>query len=291
MHGKITKGVGGFYTVLAEDNNIICCKAKGALRNMKITPLVGDEVIIQEHNDGYIIKNILERKNMLIRPNVANVSQVLIVMACTRPEPNFMMLDKLIAICENIGLNIILCFNKTDLADTEKIKNIKSIYDKTPYKNFFISAKNKISTDLSKVFHNNTTVLAGPSGAGKSTLINTLCPSFYLNTGDISEKIGRGKHTTRHTELLVLDNNSYIVDTPGFTNIDIADIEYEDIKYCFNEFLQYEGMCRYNTCMHDSEPGCRVKTALSENEISQSRYKNYIAIKNEILNTPRSYKK
>lgn len=291
MQGKITKGVGGFYTVLTEDKKLITCNVKGIFRNKNITPTVGDDVIVQFKDNGYVISKILERENMLIRPSVANVSQVMIVMACEKPEPNFLILDKLTAIGENKNLNIIICFNKTDLADSMKIKKIREIYEKTPYNIYFINAKNKIICNIEDVLYNNTTVLAGPSGVGKSTLINCISPNYNLNTGEISEKIGRGKHTTRHTELLVLNENTYIADTPGFTNIDISEIDIENLKYCFAEFLKYEGMCKYASCMHEHEPDCRIKGAVQNNEISRSRYDNYIAIKNEISSNSRSYKK
>ena len=291
MRGKITKGVGGFYTVLTDNKKIITCNIKGIFRNKNITPMVGDDVIVDFKDDGYVISQILERKNMLIRPNIANVSQVMIVMACCKPEPNFLILDKLTAICENKSLKVIICFNKIDIADREKINKIKKIYEKTAYNIYFINAKNGINSNIVYDLADNTTVLAGPSGVGKSTLINCISPDFYLNTGEISEKIGRGKHTTRHTELLVLNDNTYIADTPGFTNIDISEIDIENLRYCFEEFLKYDGMCRYNSCMHEHEPDCRIKDAVKNNEISKSRYDNYIAIKNEISSNSRSYKK
>lgn len=291
MQGKITKGVGGFYTVLTDDKKLITCGIKGIFRNKNITPTVGDDVVVQFKDNGYVISQISERKNMLIRPSVANVSQVLIVMACIKPEPNFLVLDKLTAICEDKNLKVIICFNKTDIADSAKIDKIRKIYEKTPYSIFFINAKNKETGSIKDVLYNSTTVLAGPSGVGKSTLLNCISPDFYLNTGEISEKIGRGKHTTRHTELLVLNENSYIVDTPGFTNIDMAEIDIENLKYCFAEFAEFDGMCKYNSCMHEHEPGCRIKEAVKNNEISQSRYESYINIKNEISSNPRSYKK
>lgn len=291
MYGKITKGVGGFYTVLTDDNNYITCSVKGVFRNQNITPMVGDDVFLEQGDNHFVIAKILKRKNMLIRPNVANISQVVIVMACIRPEPNLMVLDKLTAICETRNLNIVICFNKMDLVNNEKIEFLKGIYEKTPYEILFTSANQRNISNLEQLLQNNITVFAGPSGVGKSTLINVVNPSFYLNTGEISEKIGRGKHTTRHTQLLVLNDKSYIVDTPGFTNIDIAEIEFEKIRDCFAEFEKYEGMCQFTSCMHDSEPNCAVKEALEDGNISRSRYDNYIAIKNEILLNTRNYKK
>lgn len=291
MQGKITKGVGGFYTVLTDDKKLITCGIKGIFRNKNITPAVGDDVVVQFKDNGYVISQISERKNMLIRPSVANVSQVMIVMACAKPEPNFLVLDKLTAICEDKNLKVIICFNKTDIADSAKIDKIRKIYKKTPYNIFFINAKNKETGSIKDVLYNNTTVLAGPSGVGKSTLLNCISPDFYLNTGEISEKIGRGKHTTRHTELLILNESTYIADTPGFTNIDMSEIDIENLKYCFAEFAEFDGMCKYSSCMHDQEPDCRVKEAVKNDEISQNRYESYISIKNEISSNPRSYKK
>jgi ribosome biogenesis GTPase len=178
-----------------------------------------------------------------------------------------------------------------DLVNSEKIKFLKDIYEKTPYKILFTSADTKNISELLQILQDNITVFAGPSGVGKSTLINAVNPSFHLNTGQISEKIKRGKHTTRHTELLALNEKSYIVDTPGFTNIDITEVEFDQIKYCFAEFDKYEGMCQFASCMHDSEPHCAVKDALANGKISRSRYENYIAIKNEIFLNTRNYKK
>jgi ribosome biogenesis GTPase len=291
MYGKITKGVGGFYTVLTTDGKYITCSVKGIFRKQNITPTIGDNVVLEQVDKHFVIAKILSRKNVLARPTVANISQAILVAACTKPEPNLMVLDKLTAICEAKELNIIICFNKTDLASDEKIHILKEIYKKTPYKILFTSANKKNIFNLQQLLQDHITVFAGPSGVGKSTLINAVNPSFYLNTGDISEKIGRGKHTTRHTELLVLNETSYIVDTPGFANVDINEIKFKKIKHCFAEFEQYNGLCQFASCMHDSEPNCAVKNALADGYISSSRYENYIAIKNEILLNTRNYKK
>lgn len=283
MQGRIIKGVGGFYTVLTEDKQIITSGIKGIFRNQDITPFVGDEVGLQKEDDGgYVIAQILERKNELLRPAVANVTQVMIVVACTRPKPNLMMLDKLIASCEHAGLNILLCFNKIDIATKEDMERLNEIYSKTPYEIFFVSAVKGQLSVLKEKFKNQTTVLAGPSGAGKSTLLNAVNPTFFLSTGGLSEKIGRGKHTTRHVELLVLDETSYIVDTPGFTNIDLTKTDIANMDEIFAEFRPYLGRCKFASCVHDSEPECAIKEALSEGKISESRYNNYLIMHDEM---------
>lgn len=283
MRGKIIKGVGGFYTVLTEENHRVTGGIKGIFRNQNIVPMVGDNVIVQKEKDGsFVIAQILERKNALLRPAVANVTQMIIVAACTRPKPNLMMLDKLIASYEQIGLKIIMCFNKVDIAKKADVEHLKQIYGKTSYELFFVSAKEAKLGGLKKHLYHETTVLAGPSGAGKSTLLNAIHPAFFLRTGKVSEKIGRGRHTTRHVELLCLDETSYIVDTPGFTNIDLTDMEIEKVDELFVEFRPYLGKCKFTSCAHDSEPECAVKEALQEGKISGSRYRNYLVIKDEI---------
>ncbi len=269
--------------MLTEDGDCVVSGIKGIFRNQNIVPLVGDDVLLQQENEGsYVIAQILERKNTLLRPAVANITQVVIVAACTRPKPNLMMLDKLIASCEQSDVQIILCFNKTDIATEEEIEQLSEIYAKTPYEVFFVSAEKGQLGKIDEKLQHQTTVLAGPSGAGKSTLLNALNPEFFLRTGELSEKIGRGKHTTRHAELLCLDEKSYIVDTPGFTNVDLTSMDIENADELFAEFVPYLGKCKFASCVHDSEPKCAVKDALQEGKISRSRYENYLAIKEEI---------
>ncbi len=292
MRGKITKGIGGFYSVLTEEGATLVCSVKGAFRKKNITPYVGDNVVVKLEEDSMhgLVVEIEARENFLVRPPVANVSQAMIVFACEAPKPNLMVLDKLTAICENKDLNIILCFNKTDLADHRQIQTLKDIYEKTPYETCFFSAQ-KDKLKLMEMFQHHTTVLAGPSGVGKSTILNAIDPSLELATGEVSEKIGRGRHTTRHVELLSLAPESYVLDTPGFTAVDVTEITLEDIRYAFAEFDAFYEECKFTYCRHDSEPGCAVKEAVEKGVISAKRYENYLKIKDEIIQHDREKKR
>ncbi len=289
MTGKIIKGVGGFYYVHLHNNFIYECKAKGVFRNQNIKPMVGDDVdidiISEEDKTGNII-NIHERTNSLIRPAVSNVSQAIIIFALSNPKPNYNLLDRFLIMMNLQDIKTIICFNKSDLVSEEEIKTVKEIYEKCGY-DVVITAANKDSGEngidiLKKVLTDKTTVLAGPSGVGKSSIVNAVCPHVDVKTGNISEKIKRGKHTTRHTELMCIGGDTYILDTPGFSSLYIENIEPEDLKYYYNEFEQFEGKCRFNGCIHINEPDCAVKDALSEGIVSKLRYDNYKQLYEEL---------
>lgn len=287
MTGKIIKGIAGFYYVHVVGMGVFECKAKGILRNKKIKPLVGDNVEIDILDRQEFLGNIIEvlpRKNALIRPAVANVDQALVVFAVSHPNPNYNLLDRFIVMMQKQDIDTIVCFSKKDLADDKKLEEIEDIYRKCGCRLQFISVMNKEGIDdvLRPLLSGKTTVFAGPSGVGKSSLTNELLSQSKMEIGSVSEKIGRGRHTTRHSEIINIEGDTYIMDTPGFTSFYVSDIEAEYLKYYFDEFEAYEGKCRFNGCVHINEPDCAVKQAVEEGIISRVRYNNYIEIYNEL---------
>ena len=286
MTGKIIKGIGGFYYVVCENGVTYECKAKGVFRNRKIKPLVGDNVEIEildaEKNLGNI-EDILPRFNWLNRPAVANVDQTVIIFAVSAPAPNFNLLDRFLINMEQHEVPTIICFNKIDLEGFRQSEDICRSYTKSGYEVLFISAESGYGINtLEAVIKGKTTVFAGPSGVGKSSTLNSLFPDANVQTGGLSEKIQRGKHTTRHSELMFVDDDTYIMDTPGFSSLYTEGIEAEDLKLYFPEIAAYTGTCKFNMCNHISEPGCLVKKAVSDGRISKMRYDDYVMIYNEL---------
>ena len=279
MQGKIVKGIAGFYYVHVVESGLYECKAKGVFRKEKIKPLVGDVVeidVLDEEKKTGNIREIAERKNELIRPAVANIDQALVVFAITKPKPHFNLLDRFLIMMESKGIPVILCFNKQDIATDEEIQSIRGIYDTCGYEVFFTSAmENNHVDELKEKLRGKTTAIAGPSGVGKSSLINLFQQNVQMETGSISEKIERGKHTTRHSELVWIEDNTYIMDTPGFSSLYTNEFEKEELKYYFTEFAPFEGKCKFQGCDHIHEPGCAVKEALEQEKIHPVRYENY----------------
>ncbi len=284
--GKILKGVAGFYYVHVAESGIYECKAKGIFRLENQKPLVGDDVVIDVLSESDMegnITEILPRRSELLRPAVANVDQVLLVFAVTKPKPNINLLDRMLVRMERDEIPSIICFNKCDLAKEDDIRRLQEIYEKTAYPVRFITTQNPDDVaSIKSFFTGKTTALAGPSGVGKSTLINQLSPEVQMETGEISKKIGRGKHTTRHAQLISLDEHSYLVDTPGFTSLTVEDFELEELAACFPEFVHYEPQCRFRGCSHLNEPDCAVRAALDQNLISESRYHSYSLLYQEL---------
>ena len=291
MQGKIIKGIAGFYYVHVVESGVYECKAKGVFRKEKIKPLVGDDVdieILDENEKTGNIISILPRKNELIRPAVANIDQALVVFAVTKPSPHFNLLDRFLVMMESKQIPVILCFNKEDLADFSEIERLEQIYYGCGYPCVFTSAiENKNIEQIKELLRGKTTAIAGPSGVGKSSIINILQPKANMETGSISRKIERGKHTTRHSELFWIEGDSYIMDTPGFSSLYVNDFEKEELKYYFPEFEKYEGKCRFNGCDHIHEPGCAVKEAVEKGIISKVRYDDYNEMYQELKNKRR----
>lgn len=283
MDGRIIKGIGGFYYIKTEEG-IIECKARGKFRHNDIKPAVGDEVQILVQNGKGTIEKIKERKNMLIRPAVSNVSQAFVVLASKNPAFSFELLNKFLVLCEYSDVEPVVCINKTDLITDDERKEIREKIFNIGYESFFINAKEGTGIeDIKKKLKGHTTVLCGPSGVGKSTLINTLTESSHMETGSISEKLKRGKNTTRHSELIEIEDG-YIVDTPGFSTLHIKDLmNKENLKFAFHEFDKYNDKCKFRGCNHYKEPGCAVKEAVDKKLINKFRYDFYIRILEEII--------
>ncbi len=279
LKGKIVKGIAGFYYVHVVGSGIYECKAKGIFRKEGIKPLVGDDVEMEitdeKDMEGNIIQ-ILPRKNALIRPAVANVDQALVVFAAAFPDPNLNLLDRFLLTMECQDIPSVICFNKEDLVTDQFIDELRAAYEGSGYPVLFCCAETGEGVDaVFEQLKGKTTTVAGPSGAGKSTFINRISPEIRMETGEVSEKIKRGRHTTRHAQLIPLGEDSYIVDTPGFTALSIEFLDKEDLGPLFPEFTEPERYCRFAGCSHISEPDCGVKDALAEGRISRSRYENY----------------
>ncbi len=288
--GKIIKGVGGFYYVYVEAHGIYECKAKGIFRKNNKKPLVGDMVKLTPlpDTDNDMLGSIMEllpRKSELIRPQVANVDQAMVVFAAAEPEPNFNLLDRFLISMSIQDIPTIICFNKVDMVDEDKVKEYMNIYENSGYETCFISVLEDEGVDEIRAYlKNKTTVLAGPSGVGKSSLLNRLKPDANMETGEISKKLKRGRHTTRHSEIFHIEEDTFVLDTPGFSSLYVNDIDKEDIKNYFDEFSEYEDECKFLGCLHINEPVCGVKKALEEGKISRVRYDNYKLLIEEVDN-------
>lgn len=293
INGKIIKGIGGFYYVDTE-NGLYECRARGIFRKNKITPLVGDRVsinVVDEENKKGVVEEIEERDTELVRPPIANVDKALIVFAIKNPSPNLSLLDRFIVLAEKENLEIVIVFTKVDLdTDGELLDELRDIYEASGYKVIPVSNKLKLNIDkIKEELKGNTVVFAGPSGVGKSSLLNEVDKNFELKTGEVSDKIKRGKHTTRHAELLKLECGGMVADTPGFSSLILDDIDESELKEYFIEFDKYDE-CRFGSrCIHENEPSCAVKEAVENREISKKRYESYIQLLNEIRSGKRRY--
>ena len=286
MIGKIMKGIAGFYYVGVAESGVYECKAKGIFRKDKIKPLVGDDVEIEVLNEeeklGNIVK-ILPRRSELIRPAVSNIDQALVIFAAREPKPNLSLLDRFLVIMEKQDVPVIICFNKQDLCDEEEVGRLKEIYEACGYPVVLASAKQGEGIEeIKSLLRGKTTTVAGPSGVGKSSLTNLLQNEVQMETGEISKKLGRGRHTTRHSQIIQIEEDTWLYDTPGFTSFYVEEIEKEELRFYFREFFKYEGTCRFQGCTHTHEPGCMVKNALEEGKISKERYENYLELYGEL---------
>ena len=293
MQGKIIKGIAGFYYVYGEDEVLYECKAKGIFRKDNQKPLVGDNVEItildQQEQTGNLIR-ILPRKNSLIRPAVANVDQAFVIFALENPKPNFMLLDRFLIMMEQAEVPAVICFNKKDLASEEETRTLCETYRNCGYQVILSSALEKEGLDeIHRILKGKTTVVAGPSGVGKSSLTNLLQGEVQMETGEISRKLKRGRHTTRHSQVIPVGEDTFLMDTPGFSSLYLMNMEEQDLKNYFPEFRKYEDTCRFQGCRHIHEPGCRVKEALENGEISRLRYEDYLSLYEELKEKRRYY--
>ena len=294
MKGRIIKGIAGFYYVHTNEEGILSCKARGIFRKEKKKPLVGDEVIVEMTDpvdrEGNVIE-ILPRRNELARPACSNVDRGLIVFAFSDPAPNLIVLDKMIISLKREEIEFAVCFNKSDLAEDESRRRLAAAYENECPVYIVSVTENEGTGELEEFLKGKTTAVLGPSGAGKSSLINRFCRESVSEVGEISRKLMRGKNTTRHAELFPMGGDSYIMDTPGFTSMEQSDIAAEDLRFFYSEFEEYEGKCRFNGCVHINEPDCRVKEALLQGAINETRYENYKTIYEELrLLEKRRYK-
>ena len=295
LRGLIVKGIAGFYYVKSGDE-VFRCKARGIFKQRDMKPAVGDKVTMEviPDNDDSLITDILPRKNSFIRPFIANVDCFAIVMAAARPDPVLPVLDKFLVMAEKNFTDVVICINKCDLAEdtrkakgrkaAENIEEIKRIYGPI-YPVVCVDSVNGTGfEDLMEHIKGKTTALAGPSGVGKSTILNRLIPEAFAETGNISEKSQRGKHTTRHSELFTIDEDegTMIFDTPGFTSFDILEAEEEELQHMYPDIAKFVGGCRYNNCRHVAEPGCEVIKAVEDGHIDSKRYESYKTLLNEI---------
>lgn len=277
--GIVIKNVNGYFYVQDEVCTVHECKVRGRIKKNKYSLLVGDRVEISD--DGFV-ETILPRKNSMIRPAVANIDQVVLVVAAHEPDINLLLLNKMLVMIEHADIPIVLCINKCDLADSET-DELVALYQSVGYTVITTSVYANLGiTTLKEILSHKVTAFAGPSGVGKSSLLNAVDSKFAFQTGEVSDKIKRGKHTTRHASLFSLDDDSFIMDTPGFSAIEFSDISLERLPTLFPEFNNYGGNCKFSPCYHEHEPVCGVKEAVNSNRITSSRYAAYMSIRKDI---------
>lgn len=296
QEGTIIKGYSGFYYVACA-GELYECSLRGKNRQKKVKFLPGDKVLfriaerVDDDTRGGAIEELMPRKNELIRPPVANLDQLLILSAMADPVPDLRLIDRLTVFAQWNEVMPVICFNKADLAGDEQRQKLRDIYAPTGFPVVFCSTvTGEGIDDVKALLSGKFSVLAGNSGVGKSSMMNAISDRWQLATGDVSEKLGRGRHTTRHVELFQLDESTLIADTPGFSTLTLPeDIKREELSRLFPEFLHRLSDCRFATCMHKKEPDCAVKDALAQGEIAQSRYDNYLAFLEEVIQQERSF--
>ncbi|MCR5654586.1 MAG: ribosome small subunit-dependent GTPase A [Lachnospiraceae bacterium] len=285
MEGRIIKGIAGFYYVACEDGVIYECKAKGVFRKDHKKPLVGDRVtvdVVDAQTATGNVTSLLPRVNELLRPAVANVDQAVIIFATTHPEPNMSLLNRFLVRMEFEKIPTVICFNKSDLMGESEKADLRANFAHTPYPVLFTCAKTGEGLEeLKQCLAGKVSTVAGPSGVGKSSLINCLQSETVMETGTVSKKAERGRHTTRHAQLLPLDKETYIFDTPGFSSLELSELDEEDVMLAFPEIAVFQGKCKFPDCTHIHEPGCKCKEALSSGGIASQRYEDYVAFYEE----------
>lgn len=291
--GRIIKALSGFYYVKDDDdNNVYSCKGRGLFRNKNISPLVGDFVTFDKINDeqGYIT-DILPRKNEFVRPPVANVAKALLVSSIVEPAFSAQLLDRFLVIVESKGIKPMIVLTKKDLAKEEELQKVaryKQQYEQIGYPVVYFSLDEEVPEKLYQFLKEDVTVIMGQSGVGKSTILNNIEPSFNIETGPISKSLGRGRHTTRHVELHEI-NGGLVADTPGFSSIELTEIEADELSDCFIDLKEYAPYCKFRSCKHMKEPKCAVKEAVNEGSIFEERYNHYLIILEEILSRKPRY--
>ncbi len=284
--GKIIKALSGFYYVLSDDNQVIQCRGRGVFRLNKVTPLVGDEVVFQAENEseGYILE-VKDRKNELVRPPISNVDQAILVFSAVEPDFSTSLLDRFLVLVEFNRIKPIICVTKMDLTsadDRVKIETYRDQYTKAGYEVILTSSETEDGLEqLLPHLKGVISVFAGQSGVGKSSLLNAIRPDLELKTNDISSHLGRGKHTTRHVELIKI-GGGLVADTPGFSSLEFTDIEVEDLNYCFPDIEKLSEDCKFRGCLHLKEPKCAVKEAVTKEELPEYRYEHYELFAQEI---------
>ncbi|HWR40489.1 MAG TPA: ribosome small subunit-dependent GTPase A [Patescibacteria group bacterium] len=293
LPGVVVKAYNGYYYVRSDDEKtMVSCSLRGRFKKERFSLLVGDEVRYSLlGSEKGVIEEILPRRTMLSRPMVANVDQVILNFAAANPDINPVLVDRFLIIAELSELEIILCINKVDLADQAALAVLIERYSSIGYPVLSLSAKNGIGIeDLRARLQDRITVFAGPSGTGKSTLLNAIEPGLSLATGQVSEKIGRGRHTTRFAELMPLAQGGYVVDTPGFSLTEFVDIDERGLMYCFRDLVPWIPQCRFNSCIHYKEPQCAVKEAVREGKIHPERYESYLAVLTELKENKKGFR-
>ncbi|MEN6413673.1 MAG: ribosome small subunit-dependent GTPase A [Veillonellales bacterium] len=290
LHGVVIKTYNSYYYVQTADK-IAMCTLRGRFKKERFSLLVGDEVQYDMlGNDKGVIEQILPRRSMLKRPMVANVDQVILTFAAVQPKINPALMDRFLILADLSALVTILCINKMDLADSAELSPIIELYRSIGYKVITLSAKYGSGIlDLRKLLCDRITAFAGPSGVGKSTILNTIEPGLQLVTGAVSDKIGRGRHTTRFAELLPLTGGGFVVDTPGFSLTECNDIPESQLMYCFHEIAAFAPKCRFKSCLHFKEPQCAVKQAVADGKISKQRYQSYLEALTEIRENKKGF--
>ncbi|MGI6707017.1 MAG: ribosome small subunit-dependent GTPase A [Clostridia bacterium] len=278
IEGIIIKGVGGFYYIRSEDGLVWECKARGKFRKQRLTPLVGDRVVFQpgEGEELGFIDEILSRRNEMIRPPVANIDQVIVVLSYIMPQPDYLLIDKMLLQASKQSVQALLCINKCDLINEDQIRSMYRNFKNTGYPILQTSAKSGLGiAELKKFMKGKLSTFAGQSGVGKSSLLNRISPHAQLKTSELSEKIERGRHTTRHAEIIFLEDNGMVIDTPGFSLMEMDDTEPTDIAAFYPDFQPYLGNCKFSGCLHMEEPACSIKEAVDKGRISTGRYERY----------------
>lgn len=290
LEGLLIRGYGGFYYIQTEDK-VWECSLRGKLRHIGQNILTGDRVVIRPLGERRaVVEEVKPRRTEMIRPPIANVEQAVIVISVTEPQPDLRMLDRLLVLTEFNRIEPIVCFNKADLVAPEISRGLADIYRQAGYQTFITSALSGAGIDgIKELLKDKISVFAGPSGVGKSSLLNTLQPGLSLRTGEVSQKLGRGRHTTRHVELLTLTFGGWVADTPGFSIVDLPKLKREELADFFREIAPFYGQCQFNSCLHRGEPGCRVKEALEKKEINPGRYEHYLLFLEEVIAQERQY--